>query len=987
MDSLDGIAAAYSSQLPAPQPLAPQSGPQPPDLPPPHEAELATFISPFIHSGYTRIHLSLGPNGIIVSTWDFNGTIYIPISSSTIDICPGVTTELLQEVFICDVRKDSKVKGSVKKTHLETFKNACGFKNITDVNDMKPITRLEGVLKLNGRTWHEWPNLVKDSTSGGLGTQILDSTQYDNYGLDCGPYGTTVFKGTSLPEIISTVASMLDSATTSVINSKFWPPLQGSNDKPNLLTIDSAVCERLGLPLESYISCFASRTAPGTSPITYNYCFSAEMFPNKVLHDTITQPGDHLNSTFKNFLKGNAEKNKAINKDTTSPEDRLKHLLFKELGDLLGLLFFTIFSKVENKRTITLSVDKTWLYRAMVYGEKCLCTGIIKGKKKGHSNYWLYTPSSEPYTMDMVRTILGDSIIGLLLNILNHNMLQMHYLKKLKTGLETKNADILTCYTIMIKNIMGTGRQSKTPSKFGGVIKQSVPTNLARMAKAVFVFHPDEPNEPSQDTTIRAHIIQQIEDEITKIETITIPLLKQGICAIRMIADSIGTDYDSSSSSNDNYNPTYVRGTSTSNVNIDANLRAGLKTYIQTNIGTERPPPFTKYMLLNGAIADLFTPDLITSVAQTSLVEFMTLPLGTSVATTKPEEAMNYQIAYINNQLELASSNIFTSAKCEHYVTVLVARKYNLNNPTFLCYGNKLYKPNEAAHHFFIGIDSIRSIPELIDKADAATDALASVNYKGGTRRETEARRLEALRMKALTTNHTTSNQARSSSNLSTASRKAAAADSKIVARNTTVAQARLSGAPSYIAVEPMCALLFKAYTIYNLYADWIDVDKTLGKEFIQIFYDVLVDKYSNDIHTLASNLIEHYSEEHINEVGSLLSDLITYNGEPQVSNYNISAELEKLKTKYQAEDEIAEVEMPDAARGRRYKTKKIKQIKRSKKIKQIERSKRSKKRRQSRQSRQSKQSRQTRQTRQSRQSRQSRQTKKIKEKFNLEKI
>ena len=968
---------------------------------------------------HTRIHLSMkDANTIEITLWyyDHSNTRYQRLQTKYIVIDVTISTEMLQDLFSYDVRKDGNVDPRVHAQHTDAFRTMCGFTGPYPPKPWDfPSTELESKLADIGRTWIEFPNLLKNSTSeGNMETQVLDATKYQRVGVDCGPKGTTVFAGPSIPETMTTVASTLDTASTSIAGTTFWPPLQSFEDYkklPNLLTIETSVCDRLGLPIGSYISNVTRKFPADADDFTHtcDYYFSTNMFPGPELHDTITAKTmttpyiSHEKQTFKQYLIGNTAKNKKINVVEESDLERAKYLLFKELSDMQGLFFLTIFARIEELQTVTLSVDKVWLLRAMVYDEACLCTGVMKDHIKGCATYHYYDPRVEPYTIIFIKQILKDKIKGLSVNMLNNNMLQMYHLTRLSNAIQNREAEILAKYWInyitsgrsrkpSAKIIEGKKRAGTTPvgpspvgaspvgtspvgsSQVGTSPVGSSSSNMQELSLdqlANVLIHTT--NKGISDDMIRSRIKQQIDNEIASISLNIVTLLFWVIYTIKMIDASTGEEYSSSSSSK--CIPQYNRDTSyrdesyleQTKENILEEFQQKYNTLRESKFQVSAIESFVDGLLVKATDLALMRLNVETNFLADTKVD--PLPLG------GPKVVLVSQSKYINSQFDIARTMMSTE-NSKHYVTVIRTDKYFLNYTKFLLYDEGEYTTAAFQGSKTIGPGTLLNTSSLLD-----LETLYEAPQVGGSRRLGKSTRLE-LKKKD---DEAAKKQAETPHKAVTRKFQMNARKDQIAMRQIRVEEKRQmeSHIASHINVEPMSVLLFTALLKYIAHSDLIDERRANIIEFIQIFYDVLVDLYSNNIYDLARYLIlKGYSEEEINEVGSLCCKFIQYNGEsysplpPQDTQH-----LYKLIRIYKYGEYRQSL-----ARGRRYKTKKIKQRKQSKKSKQRKQSKQSKqsnknsntkKSKQSKQSKQSNKNSNTKKSKQSKQSKQSNNTKK----------
>jgi hypothetical protein len=955
-------------------------------------------------------------NNIYISTWLVTGGVQIGSKAiQVIPLLPNIDTNMMREVFSADVKKDGLVAPQVKNEHLEKFKKTdCGFGPAPfPVPWNLPLTNLSTTLQQNGRDWLIFPNLLKNSTTGGnVETQVLNSDQYKSVGYDTGPYGTTVFAGdpANIPPTTSTVASMLDTASASISDNNFWPPLENYKDLPHILIIETAVCERLGLPSGSFIAT-ATTINPVTKKASYNFKFRANMFPGIILQDTIEAPNgyippQHINNTFKKYLLGNKVKNEAINKASTSDEDRKKLLLFKELSDILGVLYQAIYSHVEQKSGILLTVDSVLFYRAIFLGHPCLCSGIRKKVKPGHATYYYYESNYEIKPIETIKDILSRNVRDIYKSLLGHNMLNIYYLTQLKTALE----NIKYVYTgpasektpALTVTLLGyyyiENKIFKERSRSRGVAslmsKAKVPANIQKLlgmstagASPALASAEFEEIKLSQlvkkcelvgadrimgitHQMIIENIILQIGAEIEKIILASIELIKLSICCLGMIGFS-SIQQRVIDTQTDDFIPVFAPIPGSIDIGtFDATIR-GRIIIDSTNY---RPDIASIIESITAGLTDTDIRQLIAhmSAGGSDLINnFMTvIPADLAGPFTKPE-AFTKQTQYINRQIALVSDNI-RIYKCPQYISVIHKSRFVLLRPELLCYDIYTYETGGRGKR--IGKDTVLSKTILDDDDEDEDDEEDEGDegdegdYIGGMFKSRKDNKSEA----------------RSRSNTIKASKRRELTEATRKSRKKDELSYRRFEGRNFLDVDPMYVICCKSALMCFLYSPNIKLENEEslnGLEklhiLVKIFYDILVEHYPN-IYKLANNLITHYgfSEEEINEVGYTFSNIIEYHKTP----YKLfeQAAVEVFSTRVAPTTLISSIRpssmpmpmatampmampmpmpmamdtaMPILARGHRYKnieqTKKVKQIlnvKKTKKAKQAKQAKHAKK-------------------------------------------
>jgi hypothetical protein len=315
----------------------------------------------------------------------------------------------------------------------------------------------------------------KTSTSNGQdGVKVLDG--YYTYQYDAGY--EKVFIGNPEPECIGTVGSELDTAS----KTKYKRVYPSAN---NGIYYTTAFCERVGLPtgFQLIVTTIDDNPKNFTSRVTftcdYFNSFDQTNLPLPLKQVTIQgkpcigiEEVIDMNTTkggagsIKRYLVGNKKKNIAINKSTTSELDIFLYLLFKELGDFLQMLQFTVYSICETKknasnwRTILLTGDFGVFYRLVrAFNLDGMHTGVREGVTSGGAKFWHNRPI--PFSFDNIKTQITNYNTNIFNDILNHNILTMNYLLKIKTGLNgllspekkvrTQSVKALGCFSLLIK--------------------------------------------------------------------------------------------------------------------------------------------------------------------------------------------------------------------------------------------------------------------------------------------------------------------------------------------------------------------------------------------------------------------------------------------------------------------------------------------------------------------------------------------------------
>ena len=892
-------------------------------------------------------------NTIMILTWhiNINANTTNLISSKVIPLFADIDKTLMQQVFSADVKKDGVVAPQVDEKHLKQFKTDCGFGPGPFPSPWKsPFTTLSTRLQANGRDWLKFPNLLKSSTtSGNAETQVLNPNQYKSVGYDTGPFGPTVFAGDpeKIPPTTSTVASMLDTASTSISENKFWPPLEDPTykDLPHILIIETDVCERLGLPNGSSIAT-ATTINPATGKASYNFKFKATMFPGIILEDVIhapngpTMPPQHLNRTFKKYLIGNKAKNKEINNQTTDIEDRKKYLLFKELSDILTLLYQVIYSEVEGKKGIMLTVDSVVFYRAIFYNFPCLNSGIRKEVLPGHATYYYYEANPSIKTIDQIKDILSRCVRDTYNSTLGHNMLQMHYLTELRDalraikyvylgeGLAAEQTSKVTARTLGNYHILNKGfkarSSSQSPSRHASPIRSrdssplmssaDLEVNIQQLldmanhgagladpsAKAKFedirleqlvskcslvdVVKPEISHQ-----MIIENIITQIEFEIELIITNSIELIKLSMCCLGMIELSRTQQMviDSQTSEFIPYfdfdfafasiSGSLPNGTfNKDDFDFDALIRL-IRQSPDIALSLEQAKQAFDQEKIRQQLA-IYMNDSASS-EYNFIRKFMRVVESDIDDSFTISKAFTQQIRYINKQIDLACDNIRHN-KCSQYVTVIDNMTVILLEPKLLCYKTYTYQTGDRGKR--IGKDTIFS-KNILDVQEVEVDD----DYSGG-KIKSRTHRTQSHRTRRTQSHRTQSHRIPNKKTKRNKRIKSAILRKNQLKHNQLSYRSFTDYADyEFLDVNPMCVISCKAAVMCFLYSPNIKLENErllLEKLHIlvKIFYDILVEHYPN-IYILANNLISHYgfSEEEINEVGYIFSKIIQYHKTP----------------------------------------------------------------------------------------------------------
>ena len=822
----------------------------------------------------------------------------------------SISKDLMQETFEADVIKDSHIQPSVDNEHLDNFKKACGHntsaqdKSTQDKSKAwdKPFDDMEELLEKSGRKYQVFANLLKGSTSKGTisATQILNPEQYEYVGYDTGPHGSTVFINGNLPEIICTVASMMDTASADISTKTFWPPLNGNPNVPHTLIIEKSVCERLGLPKGSEITIVTTKTQGGNSH--YDYTFKSDMFQ---INATLTSPDVENNSeVLKKYLVGNKKKNKEINSEDTPQDDRNKYLLFKELSDILTILIFFIFLMVDHepKDGIVLSVDKIVLLRCMFFNLACLCTGIRKKVRSGHATYYYYSINTLPFKPEQVKEQILLNIEQLYDNILGHNLINMFYLSKLQELLSqyvnsTKfpqfpepKKKLLGYYYILVKKSSVTKVTKKKPTLNKKIFDEIIDllengselstgdadffeTRLSHYTTGCYRDLAGESIELNREQTIEIieQILRNIQKVIDSITTNCIKMIRIYQYWFNVIKDA--TDTIIPTKSGPSKNPS-------SKKDIAHAIDKAIQDAIQDSIKLKRALKIeniikiiTELLMESPSVSEDTTalwPDPDLSDEQTKINSLMNNP--NPVPEEDNAKQLIKQIEYINEQSRLA--DLLRNFKCKQEVTVVDKTILMLNNPkNLLNYHGKPYKinsymPTEIGENTLINIESILSNDE--DAVDVDAAMLGGAPKKKAVMAE-KAEKAERSALK------------RSAIALGNIPNKRLAIESEPI-ESEPIEPEPIESEPYSFAVDPMCVILCSAAIKCYEYGSNINITAENESEklekLMKIFYDVLAEKVTEEeLYKLAKDLINNYelSEEEINIIGSKYESMINY--------------------------------------------------------------------------------------------------------------
>jgi hypothetical protein len=390
---------------------------------------------------------------------------------------PDITFSLLalteaefQEFLKYDVLKD--LLGSLKEpSKLTQFFKNCYHK----IGGGPQVGSYQSYLKqLKANLLANNPPIIyffksKTSTSNGQdGVKVLDG--YTTYQYDAGY--EKVFIGNPEPECIGTVGGELDPASKTMYK-RVYPSVN------NGIYYTTDFCERVGLPtgFQLIVTTLDDNPQNFKSRVTFTCHYFKQfkslplplkkvMIQGKLCIGIEEVIDKNTTNPLKKYVEGNKKKNIAINKLATTELDIFLYLLFKELGDFLQMLQFTVYSICETKknasnwRTILLTGDFGVFYRLVrAFNLDGMHTGVREGVTSGGAKFWHNRPI--PFSFDNIKKQITNYNTNIFNDILNHNILTMNYLLKIASGLygllspdkkvRKQSVKALGCFSLLIK--------------------------------------------------------------------------------------------------------------------------------------------------------------------------------------------------------------------------------------------------------------------------------------------------------------------------------------------------------------------------------------------------------------------------------------------------------------------------------------------------------------------------------------------------------
>ena len=400
-------------------------------------------------------------------------------------------------------------------TYLDSFvtQSFNGTVNIDEAKNVKSsIATIAQHINANKPDPIIIPIVSKTSTSLGLiGTQVISG--YVEQFYDSGPKKVFI---PPEPKIVGTIGGHIDPLSKGFTN-KSWPPI-GTTIK-----FTQRYCERVGLPegfsmetitknsTDSTVNSANGNPVSGTltASITISYRFGVNS--KKVIQtfgplnsgDTTGDTSDELVSK---YTVGNKKKNIIINDSKTSAEDRFLYFLYKELGDFVQVLIYTIAchcNAITKLLYILLTTDYIVYLRLRAFLQHVLYTGVRAGVKSGQAIYWHNFP--ELLSFPAIKQRLKTYNESLYYDILHHNIANLNYLckirfglnklKKLKKTIEEKKAHnkqakrILHIFSLWVPN-------KRLRGKFPSMYKKIY---LSRIASGCNYYTPNESNDTNDE--------------------------------------------------------------------------------------------------------------------------------------------------------------------------------------------------------------------------------------------------------------------------------------------------------------------------------------------------------------------------------------------------------------------------------------------------------------------------------------------------------
>ena len=422
-----------------------------------------------------------------------------------------------QQLTVTDVAKDGP---QLDDTHLVSFETQSfnGTVNIDEAKNVKSsIATIAAHINTNKPDPIIIPIVSKTSTTLGLiGTQVISG--YVKQFYDSGPKKVFI---PPVPEIVGTIGGEIDPLRKGFTNTS-WPP-EGTR-----LIFNTEFCERVGLPkgfsMETITknSTESTPNASGTltASITFKYTFNGsseevtQTFTsgsvNPAYYTGDTPPGKLISK----YTVGNNKKNKEINNPKTSPKDRFLYFLYKELGDFVQVLIYTIAchcNAVEQASLgaiikllyILLTTDYIVYLRLRAFLQHVLYTGVRAGVKSGQAIYWHNCP--ELLSFPVIKERIETYNESLYYDILHHNIANLNYLCKIRFGLnklkkigktiQEKKAHnkqakrILHIFSLWVPN-------KRLRGKFPSMYKKIY---LSRIASGCNYYTPNESNDTNDE--------------------------------------------------------------------------------------------------------------------------------------------------------------------------------------------------------------------------------------------------------------------------------------------------------------------------------------------------------------------------------------------------------------------------------------------------------------------------------------------------------